>query len=172
MMTVLLCLDIDGVLNSVDDHLAIVEYEDSNINNNERDLKKALADRLLWRGYLGDYVNKAALERLQRLQKLYGFHVLGISSWFNNTDRDNDTYEWLGLINATTSKSTSGSIHRPLAIKDYILENKGRYSAVVALDDQIAGYNMVSDYIYHICPKKGMTEVDWIMLERILKCNN
>lgn len=153
-------LDIDGVLNSADDH--------------EHAYLSDLFNRLeTIRFSKGDWITKSKLERLHEFLSVIDAQVVMVSSWFcgspetpKQEQKNAEICDFLGLTDRTLAISgyTGGSLERGREVLK-IVESLGLMDWVV-LDD--AGSKMYEFDTHQIDGRIGLTDTDiLILIERL-----
>lgn len=128
-----IALDIDGVLNSNQDHLKLAKLQQEkdilgvvNVLQNEIKFSKTTKGGLCY----GNLVNRHQLKMLNEfinkmIQQYYDVHIVGISSWFSTYEKDimllnhdkNELYDYFEFHPSVTfhhAKYTTGLSHKRL----------------------------------------------------------
>ena len=128
-----IALDIDGVLNSNQDHLKLAKLQQEkdilgvvNVLQNEIKFSKTTKGGLCY----GNLVNRHQLKMLNEfinkmIQQYYDVHIVGISSWFSTYEKDimllnhdkNELYDYFEFNPSVTfhhAKYTTGLSHKRL----------------------------------------------------------
>lgn len=121
----LLFLDIDGVLNSAEDHDVHEAWWDM--------FSTRLNDKYVYGKFSGDFMSKKKLEILSSIIEKYDFKLVGTSSWFSTRYTPVHFTQTTGLLMEETTSFTGGGQGRGESVDEHIRLNNP--TKVIILDD-------------------------------------
>lgn len=157
----ILFLDIDGVLNSNEDHLIHEAWWDM--------FSTRLNDKYVYGKLSGDFMSKKKLNFLSEIIEKYGFKLVGVSSWFSTRYTPVHFSRTTGLLMEETTSHTGGGKGRGQSVEEYVrLHNPDK---VIILDDswrEMYSLEQQEKYCVHIDGRSGLRECHLKEIEKLM----
>jgi len=120
--TPVIFLDIDGVLNSVQGHQRIEDYEVLNGNYDENSIEDIIHCKNDLNGEicLGSWVERWLVNNLKILIQHTNAEVVGVSSWFTSRHSLETVSDFLGIEIVDMTDYTGGGLERGRSVERYV----------------------------------------------------
>lgn len=180
-MKQLIVLDIDGPLNSGEDHKFLINLHKTGLIPNQMLQDESLLARLkVWPknvNRIDNYVNVELVNNLHEIINAFDADILFVSSWLVHKQRELvATFLGLDINRCFVASDLSGGAGRCIATAQYVLANN--YTHVMVIDDQKCFYDQyglapnrlpivnkgLSDEIVKLALKEGMRPVNYVQL--------